>query len=73
MGTMIVTKRELDETDKKILTLLGEGETIKRIAWKVGLQKTQVDYRIKTMKKHYNCVSIPQLILTLSDLLLIVK
>lgn len=71
MGTMIAVKtieKQLDEKDKEILKLLGEGETVKRIAWKAGLKPTQVDYRIKAMKKHYNCNSLPQLLLTLHEL-----
>lgn len=62
---MIVTKKELDEKDKEILKLLGEGKPIKSIVFTIGLKKTQIDYRIKAMKKHYNCNSLAQLILTL--------
>lgn len=59
---MIVTKKELDETDKRILKLIGEGMVYKEIGYEMNLSVRQVDYRVREMKKYYNCKSTAQLL-----------
>lgn len=64
---MITTEKKLDETDKKILNLISEGKTVKEIAWKVGKSSRHIDYRLKVMRKYYQCANIPQLIVKLQN------
>ena len=62
---MITTKKELDETDKKIIRMVGDGLTVKEIAYKINMNKRAIEYRISCMKLYFGCKSLPQLILTL--------
>jgi DNA-binding NarL/FixJ family response regulator len=64
---MKATNKELDELDRKIITLLGEGKPIKDIAWKLGKHHRQIDYRIKVMRRHFRCANNVQLVLTLQS------
>jgi len=63
----VTTEKKLDDIDKKILNLIADGKSVKEIAWKVGMKARQVDYRIKAMRKYYECTSVPQLIIKLQE------
>ena len=64
---MITTliQKEPDETDKKILKYLSDGVTVKQIAYELNLSSFTVSWRIREMKKYYNCKSIAHLVATL--------
>lgn len=62
---MIITKKELDETDKKILRLAGEGMTAKEMGYELNISRKMVEKRIWVMRKYYECKSITQLIVKL--------
>jgi len=72
MGVMItkysLVEKTLDETDKQILMLIAEGKTVKEIAWKTGKRSSNIEYRLRTMRKHYNCLNTTQLIAKLSEI-----
>lgn len=57
----------LDETDKKILELITQGKTYKQISFTVGLKFHAIDYRVKQIRKMYNCPSTPALIAKLVE------
>ena len=59
---MITTKKELDETDKKILKMASEGYTAKEIAYEINKSQRCVEARVRTMKDYYDCRSITQLV-----------
>lgn len=58
-----VTKvRVLDDTDYKILDKLAAGRSHKMIAADLYLKKDHVTYRVKELKKHFNCDTTVQLV-----------
>jgi len=57
----------LDETDKKILELITQGKTYKQISFTVGMKSFAVAHRIRVLKKHFRCESVPHLIASLSE------
>lgn len=63
---MIITAKKLDETDKKILQLSGDGLTAKEIAYKLNRSRRSIEYRIYEMKKWYKCKSLAHLVKTLA-------
>jgi len=52
----------LDETDKKILELITQGKTYKQISFTVGMKSFAVAHRIRVLKKHFRCESVPHII-----------
>ena len=65
---MIVTKKELDETDKKILRLSADGLAIKEIAARLHLSIPTIKYRRSAMKKEFKCSNIVNLVYTTREL-----
>lgn len=59
---MITTKKELDDTDKKILAMAAEGKTAKNIAYQLNIKQKHIEWRIVQMKKWYNCGSLIELV-----------
>lgn len=59
---MIITEKKLDETDKKILKLAGEGLTVKEMAPEVQKSPHTISIRIREMKKYYGCKSLVELV-----------
>lgn len=59
---MIVTEKQLDETDKKILHGVLNGKTVKEIGYNIGISPHTVAIRIREMKKWYKCDSLIQLV-----------
>lgn len=59
---MITTKKELDEIDKKILKLAGEGMTAKEIGYEMNKTQRCIEAKIREMKHWYGCKSTTQLI-----------
>ncbi len=64
----LLIEKSLDETDKQILMLLAEGKTIKEIAWKIAKRSSNIEYRLRTMRKHYGCLNTTQLISKLAEI-----
>lgn len=60
---MIITQKQLDETDKKILKLAGEGLTVKEISGKENINVHTISVRIREMKKYFACSNITELVL----------
>ena len=65
---MIVTRKELDETDKMILRLSAEGKAIKEIAAHLHLSIPTIKYRRSVMKKEFKCSNIANLVYTTREL-----
>jgi DNA-binding NarL/FixJ family response regulator len=65
---MIVTKKELDETDKKIIAKAGEGMTAKEIGYELNISQRSVEARVREMKRWFNCHSLVHLVQTISKL-----
>lgn len=63
---MITTKKEMDHIDKEIIQMAGDGKTAKEIARELKTSSRSVEYRIASMKKYYDCKSLPQLIMKIS-------
>lgn len=63
---MIVTEKQLDEIDKKILKLSGEGLTAKEIGYEINITQRSVEARVREMKKWYSCKSITELVKKIS-------
>lgn len=63
---MIATRKDLDETDHKIIQYIKSGFTYKYIAHHLHFSIDKIKYRIRVMKKEYNCKSLPCLIAKLS-------
>gem|GEM_PF-5218070 len=63
---MIVTKKELDETDKKIIAKAGEGMTAKEIGYELNISQRSVEARVREMKRWFKCKNLPELVLRLS-------
>ena len=59
---MITTKKELDETDKKILKMASEGMTAKEIGYNMNKTPRSIEAKIRRMKEYYGCKSITQLV-----------
>lgn len=59
---MIVTEKRLDEIDKKILKLSGEGLTAKEIGYELNKSHRSVEHKIAAMKKWFKCKSITELV-----------
>lgn len=64
---MITTKKELDETDKKIVLLIREGKTFKEIAGEVYLSVHTIKVRVREMKEENDCKNVAQLVYKLKD------
>lgn len=64
---MITTVKVLDDIDKKILKLAGEGLTVKEMAPKVEKSPHTISIRIREMKKYYRCKNLAQLVKTVSE------
>jgi len=60
---MITVKKELDETDKKILRGFSNGKTAKEISASIQISPHTISMRLREMKKYYVCKNIAQLIL----------
>lgn len=59
---MIITKKELDETDKKILRLASQGFTAKEIGYELNRTQRCIEAKIRRMKDYYECKSITHLV-----------
>ncbi len=64
---MITTKKELDEVDKKILKLAGEGLTAKETGYELNISKKSIEKRFHIMMKYYNCNSKTELVTKLKN------
>lgn len=65
---MIATKKELDEKDKKIIELSGEGKTAKEIGYIMNLSAKSVAARKTKMFQYFKVSSITELVLKISKL-----
>lgn len=65
---MIVTQKQLDDTDKEIIRLAGEGMTAKEIGYEINLSQRAVEARIRVMKDWYKCNSLVHLVQVISKL-----
>lgn len=65
---MITTKKEMDHIDKEIIQMAGDGKTAKEIARELKASPRSIEYRIASMKKYYDCKSLPQLLIKLSKM-----
>lgn len=63
---MIATRKELDETDHKIIRDIKLGHSYKEIGHRLHITMDKVRYRIRVMKKEFNCRTLPCLISKLS-------
>lgn len=59
---MIVTEKQLDETDKKILHGVINGKTAKQVAYDLNISHHTVSIKIREMKKWYKCDNLAQLV-----------
>lgn len=59
---MIVTQKQLDDTDKEIIRLLASGMTAMEIGIELDLSNRSVERRIVIMRKWYKCNSQAQLV-----------
>jgi len=59
---MITTEKKLDDIDKKILKLAGDGLTAKEIAYEINEKQKAVERRIRIMKEYYQCKSTTHLV-----------
>jgi DNA-binding NarL/FixJ family response regulator len=57
----------LTEQNLKILELLGEGDSAKRIAGKVHLSKRTVEYHFGALQRLFNCKNNVQLVKRATD------
>lgn len=64
---MIVTAKQLDETDIKIIQFYSEGMSAREIAYEMNLTLRQVTGRIVTMKRYYQAKSITHLVAMLKE------
>lgn len=64
---MIVTKRELDDKDRKIIKLVMRKTSYRKISAIVFLSEAGIKRRVKQMKDYYNCGSTSDLISHLID------
>jgi len=67
MGTMITTKKELDDKDKKIIQLVIRRVSYKQMSKIVFLSEVGIRHRLKVMRNYYKCESTPDLISYLID------
>ena len=66
---MITTKKELDETDKKIIEHLRNGMIYKEISHRVKLTVPTIKYRVLVMKREFGCTTLACLMAKLSELI----
>lgn len=59
---MIVTEKQLDETDKKIIAKSAEGMTAKEIGRDLNITQRSVEARIREMKKWHKCSNMVELV-----------
>lgn len=64
---MITVKKELDETDSKILSCYRQGKTNKEIAKQLNLTIWAITNRARVMKKYFGCSTIAELVHKTSD------
>lgn len=64
---MITIKRDLDETDKKIIEHLRNGMIYKEISQKVKITVPTIKYRVLVMKKEFGCTTLACLMAKLSE------
>ena len=67
MGTMITTKKELDDKDKKIIQLMIRKVSYPKMTRLVFLSENGIRTRLKVMRNYYKCESNQQLISYLID------
>ena len=67
MGDMIATRKQLDETDKKIIEHLQSGLIYKEISQRIKITVPTIKYRVLVMKKEYNCTTLACLMAKLSN------
>lgn len=60
---MKVITKELDDTDKEIIRLAGEGKTAKETAAILKITINQVTGRIKEMMRYYECANKIELVI----------
>lgn len=59
---MIITQKQLDETDKKILDHIKNGYRYKEISQRIYVSVDTIKYRVKMMKNLYSCKTLPELL-----------
>lgn len=64
---MIITQKQLDIIDKKIIDLCADGKTYKEISKIVNISTGAVVNRVREMKKYFRCESLTQLVLTIKN------
>jgi DNA-binding NarL/FixJ family response regulator len=59
---MISTGKSLDDKERRIISLIRNGRTIKEISPLVYLSPSAIGYRLRELKKHYKADSTHHLI-----------
>lgn len=68
---MIITEKKLDDVDKKILKLAGEGLLIKEMDIRVddkSISVHTISIRIREMKRYYGCKTLAELVLKMNKM-----
>lgn len=65
---MIITEKQLDETDKSIILRIKEGKTYKEIARLIYISVPAIKQRIRAMKDRSDCKTLPELICKLGNI-----
>jgi DNA-binding CsgD family transcriptional regulator len=64
---MITVKKELDETDFKILHKIKDGKSYKETAYELSITINAVTNRLHIMRKYFGCTNNIRLIIELTE------
>lgn len=63
----IIAQSSLAETDKRIVSYIIQGHTLRAVQWKLGISKRSLKHRIAMLKLDYAANTLPQLIINIID------
>lgn len=56
------TGKKLDETDKRIVSMISKGYTHKEVSREIYLSVQAIKQRLSTLRRYYDCKTTPHLV-----------